>query len=63
MSKLLLAVLMALTLAACGDTAQERMLTGGLIGAGTGALLGGMTTPNPHHPHFPVGPYGRSPYE
>lgn len=40
-------LLAALLLAACGDTAQERMISGGLIGAGAGALLGGITTPSP----------------
>lgn len=38
-------------IAACGDTAQHRMVSGALMGAGAGALLGGLTTPQPHmHP-------------
>ena len=35
--------LLALTLAACGDTWGQRAVTGGGIGAGTGALIGALT--------------------
>lgn len=35
--------LLALTLAACGDTWGQRAVTGGGIGAGTGALVGALT--------------------
>lgn len=38
---------LSLALSACGNTAQERMLTGGLIGAGIGAFAGAATTPEP----------------
>ncbi len=34
---------MALGLAACGDTWGQRAVTGGGIGAGSGALLGAVT--------------------
>ena len=53
MRKFYLATVAALllSLTACGNTAQERMISGGLIGAGTGALLGGLTTPQPA-PHY-----------
>jgi hypothetical protein len=50
-----LAALPLLALAACGNDAQTRMLTGAGIGAVGGALLGGITTPqqpvpvNPGH--------------
>ena len=33
----------ALTLAACGSTVGERAVTGGAIGAGTGAVIGSVT--------------------
>lgn len=33
-------------LAACGDTAGQRALSGGAIGAGVGAGAGALTTPN-----------------
>jgi hypothetical protein len=39
---LILAALIA-PLAACGHSQGERALTGGLIGAGGGALIGGAT--------------------
>jgi len=35
--------LLALTLAACGDTWGQRAVTGGGIGAGTGALIGALS--------------------
>jgi osmotically inducible lipoprotein OsmB len=35
--------LLALMLAACGDTWGQRAVTGGGIGAGTGALIGALT--------------------
>lgn len=35
--------LLALSLAACGDTWGQRAVTGGGIGAGTGALIGALT--------------------
>ncbi len=34
---------LALSLAACGDTWGQRAVTGGGIGAGTGALIGALT--------------------
>jgi osmotically inducible lipoprotein OsmB len=34
-------------LAACGERPGERALTGGLIGAGTGAAIGAVTGGNP----------------
>ncbi|MER2509419.1 hypothetical protein [Amaricoccus sp.] len=36
-----LAVLMAMTLSACGDTVTERAATGGIGGAVVGTVLGG----------------------
>jgi hypothetical protein len=39
----LLALPLALGLAACGQTPGERAVTGGLIGAGTGAAIAGAT--------------------
>ncbi len=33
---------LALTLAACGETPGTRAVTGGLLGAGTGAAVGGI---------------------
>jgi phage tail tape-measure protein len=41
--KLVLAATVACTLAACGDRPGERALTGGAIGAGAGAIIGGAT--------------------
>lgn len=43
MLKVLGISLLALTLAACGDTWGQRAVTGGGIGAGTGALVGALT--------------------
>ena len=40
---------LALTVAACGDTPGQRALTGGAIGAGSGAVIGSVT---------PIGPIG-----
>jgi osmotically inducible lipoprotein OsmB len=34
---------LALSLAACGDTWGQRAVTGGAIGAGSGAVLGAVT--------------------
>ncbi|MDT8343034.1 MAG: YMGG-like glycine zipper-containing protein [Thermohalobaculum sp.] len=38
----ILAVALAASLAACGDTRTERAITGGAIGAGTGAVGGAL---------------------
>jgi hypothetical protein len=35
------------TLAACGDTPGQRALSGGAIGAGSGAVIGAATGGNP----------------
>lgn len=43
MTRVVGVVLLALGLAACGETTGERAATGGLIGAGTGAALGAVT--------------------
>ena len=40
MKRLLAVVAMALLAAACGDTWGQRAVTGGGIGAGSGALIG-----------------------
>ena len=42
----LLALPVAVALAACGQTPGERAVTGGLIGAGTGAAVAGATGGN-----------------
>ena len=42
MYKLLIVAVMALTLAGCETARQDRMLGGALIGAGGGALVGGL---------------------
>lgn len=42
MRKVLLVALMALTLAGCETARQDRVLGGALIGAGGGALIGGL---------------------
>lgn len=47
-TRLALASILLLALAACGDTAGQRAATGGLIGAGVGAGAGALTTPD--HP-------------
>jgi hypothetical protein len=44
MKKLAVVSLIALSLAACGHTRTERAASGGLIGAGAGALIGGDVT-------------------
>lgn len=44
MRKLLILGLIAVGLAACGPTRQDRAVTGGLVGAGAGALIGGAAT-------------------
>ena len=43
MTKYLFLVAAMVGLAACGDTWGQRAVTGGGIGAGTGALIGGLT--------------------
>lgn len=49
MKRILMITLVGLsvTLAACGQTPGQRALTGGLGGAGAGALIGGITGGNP----------------
>ncbi len=37
------AAVLLMSLAACGDRPGTRALTGGLLGAGTGAAVGGLT--------------------
>jgi osmotically inducible lipoprotein OsmB len=51
MNKVVVAVtaLLALSVAACGNDPGTRALTGGAIGAGTGAVIGSVT---------PIGPIG-----
>ncbi|MCC8431637.1 bacteriocin [Reyranella aquatilis] len=43
MMKVVVVSVLALSLAACGDTWGQRAVTGGGIGAGTGALVGALT--------------------
>lgn len=43
MAKWFAMVAMALALGACGATVGERAVTGGAIGAGTGAVIGSVT--------------------
>ena len=43
MKKVLLATGVALALAACGTTTEDRALSGGAIGAGVGAGTGALT--------------------
>ena len=43
MMKVVTVSLLAVSLAACGDTWGQRAVTGGGIGAGTGALIGALT--------------------
>jgi osmotically inducible lipoprotein OsmB len=43
MRQLVVVVLCAVALAGCGNTTGGRALTGGALGAGGGALLGGVT--------------------
>ena len=43
MLKFIAVSVMALVLAACGDTWGQRAVTGGGIGAGTGAVIGALT--------------------
>lgn len=45
-----LAIIVLISLSACGDTAGQRAATGGLIGAGVGAGAGALTTPS--HPRY-----------
>ena len=42
MKKIILVAVMALTLAGCETARQDRVAGGALIGAGTGALIGGL---------------------
>jgi len=42
MRNILTVCLIALTLAACANSRQDRMLGGALIGGGSGALIGGL---------------------
>lgn len=44
MLKILGATMLALTLAACGNSMQERMLAGAAVGGGAGAIIGGVST-------------------
>ena len=41
-SKIVAVVILPLALSACGETWQERALTGGGIGAGTGLAIGAL---------------------
>lgn len=43
MMKVIAVSVLALGLAACGETWGQRAVTGGGIGAGTGALIGALT--------------------
>ena len=43
MMKVVVVSVLALSLAACGDTWGQRAVTGGGIGAGSGALIGAVT--------------------
>lgn len=43
MMKVIAVSVLALSLAACGETWGQRAVTGGGIGAGTGALIGALT--------------------
>ncbi len=43
MMRVIAASVLALSLAACGETWGQRAVTGGGIGAGTGALIGALT--------------------
>ena len=47
MSKVVLAVAALLVLSACGNTPGQRALSGGAIGAGSGAVIGAATGGNP----------------
>jgi hypothetical protein len=49
MHKILVAAIAFLALAACGNDPGTRALTGGAIGAGSGAVIGSVT---------PIGPIG-----
>ena len=42
-SKLALTIAILLSATACGDTWGQRAVTGGAIGAGSGAVIGGVT--------------------
>jgi len=46
-TNLIMIVAMTCALAACGNTKGERALSGGAIGAGTGAVVGGITGGSP----------------
>ena len=43
MTKYLIVAALALTTTACGDTWGQRAVTGGAIGAGSGAVIGAVT--------------------
>ena len=43
MRKYLVLATILLTVAACGDTWGQRAVTGGAVGAGSGAVLGAVT--------------------
>ena len=47
LSKIALVIGLAGGLAACGNNRGERAVSGGLIGAGAGALIGAATVGNP----------------
>jgi osmotically inducible lipoprotein OsmB len=46
-AKYLAIVVLALATAACGDTPGQRAVTGGALGAGTGAVIGAATGGSP----------------
>lgn len=43
MTKAIVAAVLLMGLAACGEQPGTRAVTGGLLGAGTGAAVGGLT--------------------
>ncbi len=43
MTKAIVAAVLLMGLAACGERPGTRAVTGGLLGAGTGAAVGGLT--------------------
>jgi hypothetical protein len=47
MHKLVVAVVALFALSACGNTPGQRALSGGAIGAGSGAVIGAATGGNP----------------
>ena len=46
-AKYLVVAVLALATAACGDTPGQRAVTGGALGAGTGAVIGAATGGSP----------------